>query len=1164
MKRWCLLMTFGAVVVAIVIPLDAAFADDWPQPTVKWRAESQVAFSNPVAFVSPTAIEGIIVGDGNDIVRLDNSGNEVWRTTLIDPSVTSNQKRWARYAVGTPALADLDGDGGKEIISHASHGEVVALDADGEIRWRWPGFGAKGSSIPIAADLDGDGRDEILAPSQTGWLACLNHDGTVRWRFSGESYRVSMPSVADVDGDGALEVLYGVDQGKVFALRADGSLMWVAKGPSVAEHMRPWFGRSRAMVTDGDGDGRNEVYILASHPPGENFFFSFDAVNGRFRWKAPTQSHGYLGVGIADLDGDGDMDMIVGGKKTVMERIDVDGNVVWNRPLGGNAYFWPPTFADLNNDGVVEIIQGVRHRSTDGLGTSLYIVSPDGDVLSAIGNDDKGAALATLVADLDGNGRLEIVSGQQHLTAWEYPLQSGKIVSSDIYGFDALRLSTQKNEPPPDSGPDFIFSNELPTPHYGDNRVSVRVPERESATTIELSIKERSGPKWTRLFVVPSGTRSAELIYPINRSGRFAVSINHLDTATGEVIGQQSHRIRVRKPFEPISESVESAVEASVRIASTLESRSSGAARYVRHQAAVLRSDHDAVLGRDGDIEEMSPEQHDALFAEVAQLLKKARRLRGMIELAASSDLDLVVWEDPNPWDTVNPLDALPNENQTALVDVWAFGNETESRSVHLLNIAPGATTVRLAPGTLSLSGEAVEGMSAEDVVGFKRVISMPTKYAGIIHGPPAGERVPDLLPELGPERLVEIASGQVATLWLDIRANGLSAGEYRLSWPITTLEPAPDNDTLKIALRVSPVSLPEKLHDRPVSFHAWIYPQGLPDERQKRLAPYLRQGGANVACLSLPRGKMNTSGTALLEPLDWTAFDRVYTNIGPLKYIMLPGFGFVFPQGTEPSENDRHKAWRTYGDAVFPHLAAMGIRPEQLGLYPKDEPALNGEASLTPYMNVALEVTAADPRWQLYANPGGAATFEQMQRMAPVTHVWQPTLDKFIQFGDSLLTLMRADGEPVWFYEAPGESRTMNPLGHYRMYGWSAFRWNLDGWGFWVLLHGNSQWNTTSNLEPQYTTLADDGRNYTHTRRWLACRDATEDVTAFMMLREQLRTASDVAGEEALKTVKRMSLPMDNVMRQGWTTSNWDPDWNHIQAVRLEVEQALSRLRDN
>lgn len=170
------------------------------------------------------------------------------------------------FADSAPVIADLDGDGTREIVVVGNVYDCAAdpyrslsqlpfvFRAD---RSRWSGSGFDWTEIPspragsgprsedyetiesalpnpAVADLDGDGRKEILYPSYDGrvhavWLDRTQHG---HWPFTvpGPGFAfASEPAVADLDGDGSAEVIFtswppkaSGQPGKLFIVDAQG------------------------------------------------------------------------------------------------------------------------------------------------------------------------------------------------------------------------------------------------------------------------------------------------------------------------------------------------------------------------------------------------------------------------------------------------------------------------------------------------------------------------------------------------------------------------------------------------------------------------------------------------------------------------------------------------------------------------------------------------------------------------------------------------------------------------------------------------------------------------------------------------------------------------------------------------------------------------------
>ena len=151
-----------------------------------------------------------------------------WRSTPVDLgaplSLDYNVIESASY---NPVVADLDGDGEKEILFSDFSGRVHAFWLDKTEHGSWPyrvwtsGY-YRYASEPVVADLDGDGRAEVLFTTWTqkgsnangalvvlGWDGALLHQvplpaalGSTDWNGA-----LAAPTLADIDGDPDLELV---------------------------------------------------------------------------------------------------------------------------------------------------------------------------------------------------------------------------------------------------------------------------------------------------------------------------------------------------------------------------------------------------------------------------------------------------------------------------------------------------------------------------------------------------------------------------------------------------------------------------------------------------------------------------------------------------------------------------------------------------------------------------------------------------------------------------------------------------------------------------------------------------------------------------------------------------------------------------------------------
>ena len=112
------------------------------------------------------------------------------------------------------------------------------------------------------------------------------------------------------------------------------------------------------------------------------------------------------------------------------------------------------------------------------------------------------------------------------------------------------------------------------------------------------------------------------------------------------------------------------------------------------------------------------------------------------------------------------------------VIEAWAFGNEIESVCVNLLNLTARAMTLRLEPGMVQRIGED-KTRPVHEVTTLHRPVWLESIF---------DETVPDVLPELGPGQLIDLAPGEVQQLWINLHTRDLAPGAHELSWQLSSL----------------------------------------------------------------------------------------------------------------------------------------------------------------------------------------------------------------------------------------------------------------------------------------------------------------------------------------------------------------------------------------
>ena len=299
----------------------------------------------------------------------DGTGRLVERDALRPPAGSSS-------LMAPTTLSDLDGDGDIDVVTLIS-----ASGANGLAVWKNDGAGhftntfvylrpaSDGPSQVRTADADGDGDIDVLFAmfSNSGgdeppvWL----NDGTGQFSpvTNNSSGCMAFPSsygcdVGDVNGDGALDL--------VFSSSPDG----------MEPYIRIWLNDGRGRFSDsgqrldtnmsysvhmGDLNGNGHLDIFAVRAADARIWTNDGS--GRFSFASeitlPVGPGQYNGQGLADLDADGDLDVIVGGWEWAANRVllnDGAGHFTISDADIGNGGYMYSTMGDLNGDGAVDLL----------------------------------------------------------------------------------------------------------------------------------------------------------------------------------------------------------------------------------------------------------------------------------------------------------------------------------------------------------------------------------------------------------------------------------------------------------------------------------------------------------------------------------------------------------------------------------------------------------------------------------------------------------------------------------------------------------------------------------------------------------------------------------------------------------------------------------------
>jgi hypothetical protein len=265
------------------------------------------------------------------LLARDGAGTWVARTGQLLPVIDVGSE-------SVPALVDLDRDGDLDLLlankidpAHQTVGKIYRLENTGTPRapaFRLTGVlpvGATYHPAPTFGDLDGDGDPDLLLGSWSARVGYYRNDGggavptftpvdTAFLTITRGSNTV--PALGDLDGDGDLDLLIGEASGALNFYRNDGS----AREPRFVLVSDTFEGidvgrRSAPALADVDGDGDLDLVVgsdadglLLFRNGGTRTAYRF-VRDPTFRLEVPPLATPALG----DVDGDGDLDLVVGG-----------------------------------------------------------------------------------------------------------------------------------------------------------------------------------------------------------------------------------------------------------------------------------------------------------------------------------------------------------------------------------------------------------------------------------------------------------------------------------------------------------------------------------------------------------------------------------------------------------------------------------------------------------------------------------------------------------------------------------------------------------------------------------------------------------------------------------------------------------------------------------
>ncbi len=386
----------------------------------RWLNNGSGSFTS-ATLNSDSKVTAIAIGDVNDndlqeIVTGGENGLQFWST--------DDGSTWSRADIddGKPnsthiVIADMDGDGGNDIVTGDQGGNVVAVYNNIQhSQFQRTEFSGDADALTVdPVDLDEDGDEDVLVAAQDDnsiyWFDNTGDEGFTKRTVATGLQSVFGVKAVDVDGDNDFDFIAGDHfQGTVWWYERTAAKP-VATAPSSIAQSTNGSGNVTFKTTISDGDFDTTKFRVQYSTNGSS-------------WGKPWLTKATIDNGTADLRNSNGYQVGTNNALDTDTNDSVEVTLTWDTKSSQNTA--GPIVGDI---GTVQL----RIIPHDGTGTGDVAVS------SKFRVDNSGPA------DLDGFAISSISEDQATLT-WSRANDSGSFAYRIYYGTDHTKVLEQRSE----------------------------------------------------------------------------------------------------------------------------------------------------------------------------------------------------------------------------------------------------------------------------------------------------------------------------------------------------------------------------------------------------------------------------------------------------------------------------------------------------------------------------------------------------------------------------------------------------------------------------------------------------------------------------------------------------------------------------------------------
>ncbi len=313
---------------------------------------------------------------------------------------------------------------------------------------------------------------------------------------------------------------------------------------------------------------------------------------------------------------------------------------------------------------------------------------------------------------------------------------------------------------------------------------------------------------------------------------------------------------------------------------------------------------------------------------------------------------------------------------------------------------------------------------------------------------------------------------------------------------------------------------------------------------------------GNNDVVPGVKPSDLDDEGNLLATP-DFSRFDnwiKLWQGKGIQEYIVSFHGSRKDFAGKSLGTPAFQRAVRQWAKAWGDHNRTLGLEPGQVAVSIFDEPQKAEDAQRIVHWAKAIKAGTSeihiwvDPVHTVKWYDEAAEAFEICDILCPNLATYVDGLPR----SGNIFGALQAKGKKLWFYQASGPVRLMDPYYYNRLSSWYCFKYGATGNGFWSYVDtgwAKSAWNmyraSYAGFTPAYLSETD----VTSGKHWEAVREGIEDFEYLCMLRDRIaQLQAKPAAVTALAKAKQVLRDsLDQVIPEPFDQTNGAYKWDGL-----------------